>query len=120
MIYKVFSHIWLDSVSKCYKKILILNNKPDNCKFSPIIKTIPRKKNSPYQNIYCCNKSSHCIHVILNPNNKSEFLGVNDIDILLNYLIENNCKLEEKLTDIFTKNKLYNDLIFVFSDNINN
>ena len=117
MIYKVLSHIWLDSTSKCYKKILILNNKPDNCKFSPIIKTIPRKKNSPYQDIYSCDKPPHCIHAILNPNNNSEFLGVNDIDILLNYLIENNFKIEENLTDIFMKNKLYNNnLIFVFSD----
>ena len=121
MIYKVLSYIWLDSISKCYKKILILNNKPDNCKISPIIKTIPRKKKSPYEDIYCCDKLPHCIHAILNPTNKMEFLGVNDIDILLNYLIENNFKLEEKLTDIFMKNKLYNDtLVFIFSDNENN
>ena len=117
-IYKVLTYIWLDSINKCYKKILTVNNKPEKSTFSEIIKTIPKKRKSPYDDIYCCDRPPHCIHGILNPKNKREFLGVNDIDILFNFLIENNYKLEENLTEILIKNKNFNnDLIIVFSDN---
>ena len=45
-IYKLTSYIHLDSINKCYKKIIIVNNKPCDINFLNIIKTIPRKKNS--------------------------------------------------------------------------
>ena len=68
--------------------------------------------------IYIVVIDHHIAFMVLNPKNKREFLGVNDIDILFNFLIENNYKLEENLTEILIKNKNYNnDLIIVFSDN---
>ncbi len=115
-IYQVLSYIWLDNMNKCYKKILVVNNKPENSAFSSIIKTFPIQKKSPYDDIYCCDQPPHCVHGILNPNNKLEFLGVNDVDILFTFLVENNFKLEETLTNVLMKNKIYNQLIIVFSD----
>ena len=117
-IYKVLSYIWLDGINKCYKKILVVNNKPENSAFKNIIKTFPIKRKSPYDDIYCCDGPPHCVHGILNPKNKREFLGVNDVDILFTFLVENNFKLEETLTDILMKNKIYHHhLVMVFSDN---
>ena len=46
-IYKVLTYIWLDTINKCYKKILTVNNKPEKSTFSQIIKTIPKKGNHP-------------------------------------------------------------------------
>ena len=43
-IHKLHSYIHLDSINKCYKKIIIVNNKPSDLHFLNIIKTIPRKK----------------------------------------------------------------------------
>tara|TARA_B100001287_G_C22541568_1_gene462413 strand:- start:30 stop:386 length:357 start_codon:yes stop_codon:yes gene_type:complete len=108
-IYKLSSYIHLDSIDKCYKKIIIVNNKPCDINFLNIIKTIPRKKNSKYENIYCCESPPHCIHAIMNPKNKNEFINVDDIDILLSYLMEKDYKIESQLTDIFLKNKLYKE-----------
>ena len=33
-IYKVLTYIWLDTINKCYKKILTVNNKPEKSTFS--------------------------------------------------------------------------------------
>ena len=33
-IYKVLNYIWLDTINKCYKKILTVNNKPEKYIFS--------------------------------------------------------------------------------------
>ena len=41
-IYKILSHIYLDKIHKCYKKILIFNNKPEDISN---IKTVPQEKN---------------------------------------------------------------------------
>jgi hypothetical protein len=52
----------------------------------------------------------------LNPTNKNEFISVDDIDVLLSYLIEKDYKIESQLTDIFLKNKLYKEnLICIIS-----
>ena len=40
-IYKILSHIYLDKISKCYKKILIFNNKPEDI---VILKQFHKKK----------------------------------------------------------------------------
>ena len=119
-VYKLESYILLDSINKCYKKVIIVNNKPCDQYFLNIIKTMPKKKNSKYQDIYCCDRPPHCIHVVLNPNNKKEYLGVDDIDILLSYLLQHGYKIETQLTDIFTKSKVYKEsnLICMISKNV--
>ena len=58
-IYKVLTYIWLDTINKCYKKILTVNNKPKINEQSEIIKTIPKKRKSPYDDIYCCDEKEH-------------------------------------------------------------
>ena len=118
-IHKLHSYIHLDSINKCYKKIIIVNNKPSDTHFSNIIKTIARKKNSKYQDIYCCDRPPHCVHTILNPNNTNEYLGIDDIDVLLSYLIEGGYQIETHLTEVFIRSKVYKEsnLICVISKN---
>ena len=115
-IHKLHSYILLDPINKCYKKIIIVNNKPSDTHFSNIIKTIARKKISKYQDIYCCDRPPHCIHTILNPNNKNEYLG---IDELLSYLLEYGYQIETHLTEVFIRSKVYKEsnLICVISKN---
>ena len=100
-IYKIQSYIYLDKIHKCYKKILIFNNKP---KGLINIKTVPQEKKSPYDDIYCCDRPPHCIHGVLYPNTNN-FMRIKDIDILLSFLIENGYKIEKELTETMIKNK---------------
>ena len=118
-IHKLHSYIHLDSINKCYKKIIVVNNKPSDMPFLNIIKTIPMKKNSKYQDIYCCDRPPHCVHTILNPNNKNEYLGIDDIDVLLSYLMESGYQIETHLTEVFIRSKVYKEsnLICVISKN---
>ena len=100
-VYTILSYVYLDKIEKCYRKILICKNKPKTEEpFNTIIKSIPREKKSPYENFYCCEPLPHCVHAILNPNNKSQFLSVDNIDILFNFFLENGYKIETKMTFI--------------------
>ena len=61
-IYKLTSYIHLDSINKCYKKIIIVNNKPCDINFLNIIKTIPRKKIQNMK-IYIVVKVHHIVYM---------------------------------------------------------
>ncbi len=116
-LYKILSYIYLDSLSKCYKRVAIVNKKPEDIYFSKLIKTVPKKKRSKYEDIYCCDRPPHCVNIIKNPENLDEYLSIDDMDILLSYLMEDGYKIETKLTSVFMKNKLYknSDLICIVS-----
>ena len=119
-MYKISTHIYNDKVNKCYKKILVCNGKPKHDEaLNQIIKTIRREKNSPYENFYCCEPVPHCVHTILNPNNKLDFLSVDNIDILFNFCLENGYKIETKMTRLLMKTKTYKnkDIVCMISRN---
>ena len=119
-MYKISTHIYNDTINKCYKKILVCNGKPKHDEpLHKIIRTIRREKNSPYENFYCCEPVPHCVHTILNPNNKVDFLSVDNIDILFNFCLENGYKIETKMTRLLMKTKTYKnkDIVCMISRN---
>ena len=106
-MYKISTHIYNDKVNKCYKKILVCNGKPKNDEpLYKLIKTVRREKNSPYENFYCCDSEPHCINGLINPNNNN-FLTLDNIEILFNFLKGNGYKIESRLTKMLTTNNLY-------------
>ena len=46
----------------------------------------------------------YCVYAFLNPNDKSQFISVDDIDILLSYLIKKNYKVENEFTTLMCNN----------------
>ena len=119
-VYTILSYVYLDKIEKCYRKILICKNKPNTEEpFNTIIKSIPREKKSPYENFYCCEPLPHCVHAILNPNNKLQFLSVDNIDILFNFFLENRYKKKKKMTHLLMKTKTYKnkDIVCMVSRN---
>ena len=114
-IYKILSHIYLDKIHKCYKKIFIFNNKPEDI---TNIKTVPQEKKSPYDDIYCCDRPPHCIHGVLYPNT-NQFMRIKDLDILLSFLIKKGYKIEKELTETMIKNKEIDENLLCVVSKIN-
>jgi hypothetical protein len=55
----------------------------------------------------------------MNPNNINEFLCIEQTDILINFLFNNNYKINESLTNLMRKSNLNKDaqLLFYISEN---
>ena len=87
------SYIYLDNFNQSYKKIIIVNSNPNDSDINEIIKIIPKRKKSIFDYPSMYEKNPYCVYAFLNPNDKSQFISVDDIDILLSYLIKKNYKV---------------------------
>lgn len=112
-----FYEIKLDDIliqrDNCYRKVLVINKMPD-APFSSIVKTIKREKLSVFKQSYTpCSKNDSCMNVILNPNDKSEYLFEEDLAELVTFLVENGYTIDTKLTKLMQTR--YRDLVFYVS-----
>jgi hypothetical protein len=99
-MYQITSEIYLDKINKCYKKIIIISPNPTDDILKSIIKTIPREKLSPYDEIYPCCQANRCLNAFVNPNEKCELLCVDQISILFQYLLTNSFIINTDITKI--------------------
>lgn len=103
-IFQLNEEIYLEN--KCYKKIITINKMPNEPKLMSIVKTIRREKLSPFDMKSNCECVSPCLFAILNPENKRDFLCIDDIADLFCFLINNGYKIEHKITKLMKKRKL--------------
>ena len=105
--YQLTSAVYLDKFNKCYKKIITINKMPNDPSFNTIVKVVRREKLSIFQGYdNNCNCQSPCLFVILNPNNLSEFLCLDDIAELFTFLIDNGYNIQTSITKLLLpKNK---------------
>jgi hypothetical protein len=73
---------------------------PKNDVFKSIIKTTVIPRPSIFEPI----KSTKCSYVIMNPNNKSQILELEDLGILFNFLTENGFTLHTSFNDTIKHN----------------
>ena len=99
-MYQLTSEIYLDKFNKCYKKIIIISPNPTDNSLNSIIKTIPKEKLSPYDDVSPCCPTSKCLHAFVNPNEKCELLCVDQISILFQYLLTNGFTINPDITKI--------------------
>ena len=77
---------------------------PNDPTLSSIIKIVRREKLSPFDVKSECDECiSSCLFAILNPENKRDFLCMDDIADLFCFLINNGYKIEDKITKIMSK-----------------
>lgn len=103
-MFKILSYLYFDPFSECYRKILTLSSDPKDDNISNIIKNIPRKKRSPFDYPCNCELDPYCIYAFLNPNNTREFINIENIDILLTYLMSKKYEIDYQFTDLMIKN----------------
>jgi len=97
---EINSSIFLDQITGDYKKILVTNLLPKNTLFKSIIKTMVIPRPSPFEPV----KSTKCNYVIMNPDDKKEFLTLDNLGILFNFLTENGFTLHTSFNDTIKHN----------------
>ena len=111
--YQLSTEVYLDKCNKCYKNIIVINKMPQDPILKTIVKMISREKLSPFDVIGNCECRKSCLFVILNPENKNDFICIEDIADLFCFLIDNGYTINDKITKFMSKKN--NKIIFFIS-----
>jgi hypothetical protein len=108
VLYKIYSTIYLDKFLECYKRIIVIDKMPLG-ELSKYVKTIHKNKLSPFDENSNCDCVNKCMLSIMNFENKNEFLCIDNITELFDFLITNNYTIDTSLSKIITKNNRLNN-----------
>ena len=87
---------YLEHATKQYKKVVFVNLMPEDNELKKYIKIGSRPKLSSFQ----YDTNTDCMYFVLNPNNKSELLEVENMGLLFNLLINNGFQLHSTFSEI--------------------
>jgi hypothetical protein len=108
-MYKISKHTHLDSFTKCYKNIIVINLSDNDLELKKHIKTIPRSTLSPFKTFDC--DESHCVQAFIDKET-NEFILVDKIEKVINILNTLGYVMDYDLTKIMLKNKTDRSLLF--------
>lgn len=117
--YTLTSQPYYDYRNQCYRNILVLNKSPIG-PLNNIVKRVNTPKLSDFNELTynngCCNERK-CIYAICDIENKQDFMCVDDISNLFEFLINHDYQIDTSITKIFQKSsvKLTNPLICLIS-----
>ena len=104
-MFSITSQPFYDSFSQTYKNIYVTDQKP----IGPII-NITKKMRPPILSPFKSNSDNHCynkcIFAFINPENNQEFLCIEDLSTLFNFLIINNYTIDTSLTQMMNQSKV--------------
>ncbi len=101
-MYQVSVKPYYDSICQGYRQLLVVYPKPKGALLS-IIKQLAPSKLSPFKQFSDCDPYPSCFYAILNPQNKCDFLRVDDIALLFCFLTENGYTINTQVTKIMMK-----------------
>ena len=105
-VYKVKSEVYLDRRNECYKKIIVIEPNPNDAALNNIIKIISRPRLSIFQEFSPCCQQPNCFPAVMDPNNTSEFLTVDNIDKLFTILLANGYTIDYNLSKLLMKSNV--------------
>jgi hypothetical protein len=114
-MYTLKSSIFLDKLDGCYKKIITINNDPNDPQINSILKKIKNVPLSIFNQHPNCSQYTNCILAFTNPLNPTQLLTLDDIALLFSYLTENNYIIDHITTNIMlnTTQKINNFICFI-------
>jgi hypothetical protein len=113
-MYILKKEVYLDKYNKCYKHIIVISPPPKEKALLDISKLVNREKLSPFQELLPCCPEEQCYYVILNPTNKCEFLCIDQITLLFNYLFMKGFKIDTSVTKVMQQSSVKIDNLICF------
>ena len=105
-MYQLTSEPYLDTLNQCYKKVIVITPAPKHPDLRKITKLVNRTKLSPFKSVSPCCPQDQCYYIILDPNNRCEFLCVNKITHLFSYLLKHHFTIDTSITKIMQKSEV--------------
>ena len=105
--YCISSQPFYDCYNQCYKNILTIKPNPVDSTLCKIVKKIQTPPLSPFHS------SQACAHALYKLHNNCELMTPDDIPELINYLTQNNYKIDTSITKMMNSSdvKMTNKLI---------
>ena len=110
--YQINSITHLDKFEECYKKIIVINQKPIG-PLANLIRTITKEKLSPFQTTTSCCPVAACTYAILNPNHTTQLLCSDNIADLFSFLLTNGYTIQYELTKIMQQSHTKNLICYI-------
>jgi hypothetical protein len=104
-IYTISTQTFYDSYSQNYKNIYVIDRKPSG-ELSKIVRQVTAPKLSPFisNENSCCNNK--CIYAIFNPENTNEFLCIEQLGMLFDFLMSKGYTIDSNLTTMMQSSKV--------------
>ncbi len=99
-MYMLRKEVYLDKYNECYKHVIVISPPPKEKILQNITKLVNREKLSPFKERSPCCPEAQCYYIVLNPQNKCDFLCIDQITLLFNYLFHNGFKIDTSVTKI--------------------
>ena len=106
--YALMSRSFYKSCDQCYIKILSIDRQP-SAPFSTICKKVTYDKLSPFKQPGPCEKIERCGYAVMNPNNTNEFATLNDLPLIITWLMQNLYTVNTAITDMLNKSEVRMD-----------
>jgi hypothetical protein len=97
--YQLRAVVYLDKQNECYKKIVIINQKPQG-PLQSLVRSLHIPKPSPFKTPSNCCPSPYCHQAIMHPIKTKELLCMNEIADLFSYLTTNGYTIDTEITKI--------------------
>ena len=118
-MYILKKEVYLDRFNECYKNVIVISPAPTQQALKYITKLVNREKLSPFQEQSPCCPQDQCYYIILNPNNTCEFLCIEQIPLLFNYLFNNGFKIDTSVTKVMQMSDVKVGNLICFISKIN-
>jgi len=103
-MYQISIKPWYDSVCQCYRKLIVITSKPSQPLLG-ISKLLQPSRLSPFRNLSDCDPYPSCFYAILNPNDKNNYLTIDDLSVLMTFLSNNGYQVNYQMTKLMQKAK---------------
>lgn len=95
--YQLRAVVYLDKRNDCYKKIVIINQKPQG-PLQTLVRSLHIPKPSPFTTYNNCCPSPYCHQAIMHPTKSNELLCMNEIADLFSFLTTNGYTIDTEIT----------------------
>lgn len=115
-MYTLESTAYFNHSDNCYSSILTVNSNPDG-PLKEHVRQIKLPDVSQFNNQSYCNDSCDCVYAVLDFNNKCDYLKVDKLSKLIEFLLKNNYTIDYNTTKLLSKSQAYNskNMIFIFN-----
>lgn len=103
-MYQISIKPWYDSVCECYRQLIVVSPKPTKPLLG-ITKLLQPSRLSPFREFSDCDPYPSCFYAIFCPDDKSKYLTVDDLPLLMCFLNTNEYVVDYQMTKIMQKAK---------------
>lgn len=100
---------YYDSSKECYRKIITIDREPEK-HLKTLVKRLNRTKLSPFKSFMnTCDKKQGCLYAICDPQDKCQYLCIEQLPELFSWLVMNGYTINTSITKMLQNSEIRMD-----------